>query len=100
MSDQVNDQLPFVQALPPFEQFLLQFISIVYEPVSITFIGNCLARTEIPIPNAQRLSSDELESTIRQLREQEFLNELNQCPSQLAEQLTRQAVAEGRFTAF
>ncbi|CAK8722544.1 Helicase [Candidatus Electrothrix laxa] len=33
-----------------------------------------------------------------QLREQHFLNELNQCPPHLAEQLTRQAVAEGRFT--
>lgn len=99
MSDKANDQLTLVHTLPPFEQFLLQFISIVYEPVSTTFLGNCLARTDIPIPDAHRLSSDKLESAVKELREQELLNELNQCPPHLAEQLTRQAVVEGRFTA-
>ncbi|MCI5162686.1 MAG: hypothetical protein D3917_11850, partial [Candidatus Electrothrix sp. AX5] len=94
--DQINDQLPPVHTLPPFEQFILQFISIIYEPVSITFLGNCLAGTDIPIPEVHRLTSNELESTISQLREQQFLNELNQCPPHLAEQLTRQAVTEGR----
>lgn len=96
--DQTNGQLPPVHTLPPFEQFLLQFISIIYEPVSVTFLGNCLVGTDIPIPEVHRLTSNELESTINQLREQNFLNELNQCPPHLAEQLTRQAVAEGRFT--
>ncbi|WP_339136167.1 MAG: DEAD/DEAH box helicase [Candidatus Electrothrix sp. GW3-4] len=98
MPDQTNDQLPPVHTLPPFEQFLLQFISIIYEPVSTTFLGNCLAGTDIPIPEVHRLTSNELDSTINQLREQQFLNELNQCPPHLAEQLTRQAVTEGRFT--
>ncbi len=95
--DQTNNQQPPVHTLPLFEQFLLQFISIIYEPVSTTFLGNCLAGTDIPIPEVHRLTRKELESTISQLREQQFLNELNQCPPRLAEQLTRQAVAEGRF---
>ena len=34
---------------------------------------------------------------MNQLRTQHFLNKLNQCPPSLAEQLTRQAVTEGRF---
>jgi SNF2 family DNA or RNA helicase/tetratricopeptide (TPR) repeat protein len=96
--DQANDQQPPVHTLPPFEQFLLQFISIIYEPVSTTFLGNCLAGTDILIPEVHRLTRKELILTISRLREQEFLNELNQCPPRLAEQLTRQAVAEGRFT--
>ncbi|WYD80563.1 MAG: DEAD/DEAH box helicase [Candidatus Electrothrix gigas] len=98
MPDQVNQQLPPVHTLPLFEQFLLQFISIIYEPVSITFLGNCLAETDFSIPEVHRLTSNELESTINQLRKQGFLNELNQCPPALAEELTREAVAQGRFT--
>ncbi len=100
VSDKENDQIALVRTLPPFEQFLLQFISIVYEPVSTTFLGNCLARTDISVPGSQRLSSDELEAVVKRLREQDLLNELNQCPPCLAEQLTRQAVAEDRFTVF
>lgn len=92
------DQLPPVKTLPLFEQFLLQFISIIYEPVSTTFLGNCLAGTDIPVPELHRLTSNELKSTIKRLREQKFLNDLNQCPPCLAEQLTRQAVTEGRFS--
>ncbi len=97
LPEQANDQLPPIHTLPPFEQFLLQFISIIYEPVSITFLGNSLAGTDFPIPEVHRLTSHELEATINQLHEQGFLNELNQCPPHLAEQLTRQAVTEGRF---
>ena len=92
-----KEQLPPVQTLPLFEQFILQFISIIYEPVSTTFLGNCLAGTDIPIPEVHRLTSNELESTISRLRKQGYLNELNQCPPHLAEQLTRQAVIEGVY---
>ncbi|MCI5143277.1 MAG: hypothetical protein D3909_16435, partial [Candidatus Electrothrix sp. ATG1] len=73
LPDQANDQLPPVHTLPPFEQFLLQFISIIYEPVSTTFLGNCLAGTDIPIPEVHRLTRHELESTMNQLRTQHFL---------------------------
>ncbi|WPD23696.1 MAG: DEAD/DEAH box helicase [Candidatus Electrothrix scaldis] len=97
MPNSTKEQLPPVQTLPLFEQFILQFISIVYEPVSTTFLGNCLAETDISIPEVHRLTSNELESTINGLRKQGYLNELNQCPPHLAEQLTRQAVTEGRF---
>ncbi|WP_446010216.1 DEAD/DEAH box helicase [Candidatus Electrothrix sp.] len=97
LPEQTNDQLPPIHTLPLFEQFLLQFISIIYEPVSTTFLGNCLAGTDLPIPDVHRLTSHELDSTIQQLQDQGFLNALNQCPPSLAEQLTRQAVTEGRF---
>ncbi|MCI5150868.1 MAG: ATP-dependent helicase, partial [Candidatus Electrothrix sp. MAN1_4] len=95
--DQANNPLPPIHTLPLFEQFLLQFISIIYEPVATTFIGNSLAETDFPLPEVHRLTSHELEATIERLRDQGFLNELNQCPPDLAEQLTRQAVTEGRF---
>ncbi|XOF32814.1 MAG: DEAD/DEAH box helicase [Candidatus Electrothrix sp. YB6] len=95
-----KDQTAVVAILPPFEQFLLRFISIIYEPVSTTFLGNCLAEADIPIPDIRRLTKSELELAVSQLRKMELLNELNQCPPSLAEYLTRQAAAQGDFTDF
>lgn len=96
VSDQENSQL--VQALPPLEQFLLTFVAVIYEPVSTAFLGGCLAGAELP--NAPRPGSEEeLETAVSRLRELRLLNTCNQCPPQLAEQLCRRAVAEGRFAA-
>ncbi len=97
MSDKENDLLALVHSLPRFEQFLLQFISIIYEPVSKTFLTKCLAKTENYLPNNQRPGRDELQAIIKQLKELGLLNDLNQCPPLLAEQLTREMVADGRF---
>ncbi len=98
--DKENDLMPLVRSLPAFEQFLLQFISIIYEPVSINFLHNCLGRIDLLLPNGHRPGSDELQAVVNRLHELELLNSLNQCPLLLAEQLTRQAVAEGRFSHF
>lgn len=92
--------MALVQDLPPFEQLLLQFISIIYEPVSISFLNNCLGRTDLTLPNNHRPRSEELQAVIHRLRELELLGPLNQCQPLLAEQLTRQAMAEGRFSIF
>ena len=100
MPDKENTQMALVQDLPPFEQLLLQFISIIYEPVSISFLNNCLGRTDLPLPNNHRPRSEELQAVIHRLRELELLGPLNQCQPLLAEQLTRQAMAEGRFSIF
>ena len=100
MPDKENDQMALVRSLQPFEQVLLQLISIIYEPVSIKFLHTCLGRADFPFPDAHCPSSDELRSVIRRLQEFELLNELNQCHPALAEQLTRQAVRQGRFADF
>ena len=100
MPDKENDQMALVQSLQPFEQVLLQFISIIYEPVSIKFLHTCLGRADFPFPDSHCPSRDELQAVIRRLQELELLNELNQCQPTLAEQLTRQAVSEGRFVDF
>ncbi len=93
--------MALVQSLPPFEQFLLQLISIIYEPVSINFLQNCLGRTELELPGEQqRPTNQELQVIVDRLAEQELLGSLNQCSPALAEELTRQAIAEGRFLSF
>ncbi len=98
--DKENDLMPLVRSLPPFEQLLLQFISVIYEPVSINFLYNCLGRIDIPMPDGHRPGSDELQAIVNRLRELELLNTVNQCPTLLAEQLTRQAVVDGHFSLF
>jgi SNF2 family DNA or RNA helicase len=97
LSDQNSSQMSLVGSLPPLEQFLLTFISVIYEPVSPAFLASCL--TGADIPGLRRLGSEELEGMVGRLRELGLLNEFNQCPPLLAEQLTRQAAAEGRFAA-
>jgi len=98
--DKENTLKTLVQNLPPFEQFLLQFISIIYEPVSISFLNNCLGRIDLPLLNNHRPRREELKVVIHRLRELELLGPLNQCQPLLAEQLTRQAIAEDRFSIF
>ena len=100
MPDKENTLITLVQNLPPFEQFLLQFISIIYEPVSISFLNNCLGRIDLPLLNNHRPRREELKVVIHRLRELELLGPLNQCQPLLAEQLTRQAIAEDRFSIF
>ncbi|WP_417909283.1 DEAD/DEAH box helicase [Candidatus Electronema sp. PJ] len=95
--DQNHSQLRLVHALPPLEQFLLTFISVIYEPVSAAFLAICLAG--IDLPGLQQVTGDELEGAVSRLRELGLVNEFNQCQPLLAEQLTRQAAVEGRFTA-
>jgi len=98
--DKENNLPEVVRSLPPFEQFLLQFISVIYEPVSINFLHNCLGKIDLPLPGGHRPGNDELQAIVKRLRELELLNSLNQCSPLLAEQLTRQAVLEGRFPFF
>ncbi len=97
---QTTDPLQQVQELPPFERYLLQFISVIYEPVSMKFLGNCLSRMDLSRLGAQRPGKDELEAVLARLQDLELLNSVNQCPPALAEQLTRQAVADGNFSTF
>ncbi len=100
MSDIEQDQLETISSLPPLEQFLLQLISVIYEPVSTSFLLKCLSKLNKELPNAHRPGRSELESIIKKLRELDLLSPLNQCQPLLAEQLTRQAITEERFTAF
>ena len=95
-----TDPMALVQSLPPFEQFLLQFISVIYEPVAIPFLDKCMSRLELPFTDGHRPDSDELQAVLTGLHEQGLLDSLNQCSPQLAELLTHQAMREGRFAIF
>jgi SNF2 family DNA or RNA helicase len=94
-----HDPLQRALALPPLELHLLQFISIVYEPVSIAFLHKCLARAESGIAVGPIPVKEDLKQVIGRFREAGLVNRKNQCPPRLAEQLTRLAVRTGTFDA-
>ena len=87
-----------VSALPAPEQLLLQLISIVYEPVSVSFLGRCLAALDPSCFENRRPGGEELGEMVARLRSKGFLNAKNQCPPVLAEHLTRQAIVDKRFS--
>ena len=90
--------LQAVSALPAEEQLLLQFISIVYEPVSVSFLARCLATLDPAFLGNRRIGSDEISEMVARFRRKGFLNGKNQCPPALAEFLTRQTLSQNRFS--
>ena len=95
-----NPDLQAVADLPVPEQLLLQLISVIYEPVSTAFLTKCLAGLDPPPVANRRLGEGDVGDMVARLRRKGLLNSKNQCPPLLAEQLTREAVASGRFSGF
>jgi SNF2 family DNA or RNA helicase len=87
-----------VAALPDIEQLLLHLVSVIYEPVSVSFLARCLGALDQKLLGDRRPSSEEVGEMVARLRRKGFLNSKNQCPSGLAEGLTRQTLALKRFT--
>lgn len=98
-SEQEQSELSLFTSLPPFERALLQLISIIYEPVSVTFLLHCLARAESLVPAITKPTKEELQATIIRLRQQKMLDEQNRCPQPFVEYLTRKTVEDGYFTS-
>ncbi|MGE4559670.1 MAG: DEAD/DEAH box helicase [Desulfobulbus sp.] len=89
--------LQAVKALPATEQLLLQLVSIIYEPVSASFLARCLYSLVPSFLGDRRPSSEEVSEMVARLRRKGFLSGKNQCPGILAEELTRQAIRQKRF---
>ncbi|NIA05070.1 MAG: ATP-dependent helicase [Proteobacteria bacterium] len=94
--DHHNDITAY-DTLAPFERHLLQLISVIYEPVSVSFLFNCLSRADAPFPDDPRPSKDEFRLIISRLHAAGLLIDGNRCPAHLAERLTRKAVENGLF---
>jgi len=98
LSFAVSDSVPAPESLAglnPFEHYLLQCISIIYEPVSVTFLTKCVA-----LDGRFQPARDEIKNVVAGLRNAGFLNRQNQCVPELAEQFLRQSIQDGWFTAF
>ena len=81
--------------LEPFDHYLLQCVSIIYEPVSVAFLTKCIS-----LAGKYQVSRTEIKESIDHLREAGFLNLHNQCVPELSEYLLRRSEQEGWFAAF
>ncbi len=84
--------------LLPIEEYLLQLISIIYEPVSINFLASCIVQADTPFPDGHRPGKDEINATLSRLRELKLVNSQNQCVPAIVEKLTRQSIENGLFS--
>ncbi|PIE59545.1 MAG: helicase [Desulfobulbus propionicus] len=82
------------------EKVLLQLVSIIYEPVSKTFLTKCIARLADQLFPGKRPVKEEITEALNRLRSNGCLSSKNQCDPVVAEHLIRQAVREGRFAPF
>ncbi len=96
-SDELLEQY---DKLSSFEQTLLQFQSIVYEPAHSTLIVNCLRKLDIRSPRGNRPTAANLNHYFSKFQEAELLTKEKQCSPFIVEKLSRLAVANGNFKKY
>ena len=100
MPDPSSDLLQQYDKLSSFEQILLQFQSIVYEPAHSTLIVNCLRKLDIRSPRGNRPTAANLNHYFSKFQEVGLLTAEKQCSPGFVEQLSRMAVQEGTFATY
>jgi len=88
------------EKLSPFEQALLQFLSIVYEPAHSTLIVNCLRKLDLKNPRGNKPTAANLNHYIAKFEQLGFLNKERQCIEEIVETLSKIAIRENTFTTF
>ena len=86
--------------LPSFEQQLLQFLSVVYEPAHTTLLVNCLRKLDIRGPRGTHPTAANLNHYFNKFQKLGLITEQRQCDPKLVEILSRIAVQEKRFSSF
>ena len=66
---QEQKAFPQLDTLSPLEQFILQFLAVLYEPVSESFLSSCLGRADLPFPDSHRPEREDIQSALTHLRE-------------------------------
>ncbi|PID76678.1 MAG: helicase [Deltaproteobacteria bacterium] len=86
--------------LGAFEQGLLQFLSVVYEPPNLGMMVNCLRKMDYVFPRGNRPTSDGLEHYLNKLQKAGLLNQEKQCREEIVEILSKKSVNNGTFDIF
>ncbi|MDH3330479.1 MAG: ATP-dependent helicase, partial [Desulfobulbaceae bacterium] len=94
-SDQTPKEITVFESLAPFEKSLLILISIIYEPVSITFLLHTLSKAESLIQELHTPTKDELLAILLRLRQLKLIDAKNRCPQPLVEYITRKSLDRG-----
>jgi SNF2 family DNA or RNA helicase len=88
------------QKLSPFEQALLQFLSIVYEPAHSTLIVNCLRKMDLKNPRGNKPTAANLSHYFSKFEQLGLLTKDRQCAKEIVEVLSKIAVKEGTFKIY
>jgi SNF2 family DNA or RNA helicase len=88
------------QKLSPFEQALLQLLSIVYEPAHSTLIVNCLRKLDLKNPRGNKPTAANLSHYFTKFEQLGFLTKDRQCVDEIVEVLSKIAVKEQTFNIF
>ncbi len=86
--------------LTPFEQALLQLLSIVYEPAHSTLIVNCLRKLDLKNPRGNKPTAANLSHYFSKFEQLGLLTKDRQCVDEIVEVLSKIAVKEETFTLF
>lgn len=86
--------------LNSFEQTLLQFLSIVYEPAHTTLVVNCLRKMEMNGPRGNRPTAANLNHYIGKFQKAGLLTDEKQCSPEIVETLSKMSVEAGTFSVF
>ena len=95
-----NDLLQHYENLSPFEQTLLQFLSIVYEPAHLSLIINCLHNLELRSSRGNRPTATNLNHYLAKFQQLNLLTRDRQCAPEIVEILSKRSVADGTFAVF
>lgn len=85
------------QKLSSFEQILLQFLSITYEPAHATLIVNCLRKLELTNSRGNKPTAANLTHYFTKFEQLGLLTKERRCADEIIEILSKIAVKEGTF---
>ena len=88
------------QKLSPFEQALLQLLSIVYEPAHSTLVVNCLRKLDLKNPRGNKPTAANLSHYFTKFEQLGLLTKDRQCVDEIVEVLSKIAVKEQTFKIF
>lgn len=94
------DLLEQYHNLGQFEQLVLQFISIIYEPAHTTLLVNCLHKLDIKSPRGHKPSTANLNHYLKKFQEVGLVTENQQCNPEIIETLTRISIKDKHFNPF
>ncbi|OGR19298.1 MAG: helicase [Desulfobacterales bacterium GWB2_56_26] len=86
--------------LTPFEQALLQFLSVVYEPAHSTLIVNCLRKLDLKNPRGNKPTTANLTHYFAKFEQLGLLTRDRQCAEEIVEVLSKMAVKENTFADY
>ncbi|MDR0476857.1 MAG: ATP-dependent helicase, partial [Desulfobulbaceae bacterium] len=86
--------------LSGFEQILLHFLAIFYEPANPTLIAACLLKLDLRNNRGNRPTTANIQHYIQKFMQSGLLSEERRCCPELIETLVKISVADGRFARY